>query len=87
MGHTARQFRALTKKNFISFFRQPGCAIFQLLCPGMLMFIMVYVRWKIKDSTPSHHDFEARKRPFFPGFEYLGGGAWDPTDYSTTSAR
>jgi hypothetical protein len=51
------------------------------------MFIMVYVRFKIKDTTPTHHNYDGYKRPFFPGFEYLGGGVWDPTNYATTSSR
>lgn len=76
MGHTIRQFKALTKKNFISYVRQPGCAVFQLLCPGMLMLLLVWIRTKITVKTPPYINYEAFKRPFFPGLEYQGASQW-----------
>jgi hypothetical protein len=87
MGHTARQFKALTKKNFISYVRQPGCAIFQLLCPGALMLLLVWIRTKITATTPPYVNYESYKKPFFPGLEYTGSGTWSTTDELITSQR
>jgi hypothetical protein len=87
MGHTTRQFTALSKKNFISYFRQPGCAVFQLLCPGLLMFILVWIRTKITATTPPEIDYEIYKKPFYPAFEYEGGNLWSTSDFQVSSAR
>lgn len=89
MGHTTRQFNALTKKNFISYVRTPCCAVFQILCPGMLMLILVYIRTRITATTPVYVDYELFKTPFFPGLEYTGGGEWStaPIDFLKTNAR
>ena len=87
MGHTIRQFSALTKKNFISYVRQPGCAVFQLLCPGLLMLILVWIRTKITATTTPYINYEEYKKPLFPGLEYTGSQTWSTGDFQTTSAR
>lgn len=87
MGHTTRQFSALTKKNFISYVRQPGCAVFQLVCPGLLMLILVWIRTKITATTTPYVNYELLKKPFFPALEYTGGDTWSTSDFIITSAR
>ena len=87
MGHTTRQFAALSKKNFISYFRQPGCAVFQLLCPGALMLVLVWIRTKITATTPPYVNYEAFKKPFYPALEYEGGTSWSTSDFQVSSAR
>lgn len=47
MGTTTRHFNALMRKNFINWKREPCSAVCQLICPGMLMLILVYVRSRI----------------------------------------
>lgn len=85
MSHTLRQFRALTKKNFISWYKQPCCALFQLICPGLLMLILVWIRTKIGYEDYGNIDYEGFKKPFFPGLEYLGGKKWSYERAKTSS--
>lgn len=66
--------------------RQPGCAVFQLVCPGLLMLLLVWVRTIIKVTETGPVDYDIAKRPFYPGLEYSGGVIWNP-DLTKTSAR
>ena len=83
---TFRQFKALTKKNFIEWTRQPGSAACELICPGLLMLILVWVRVIIKSKNYQIDNLESEKLPFFPALEYLGDGSWT-SDFITTSSR
>jgi hypothetical protein len=49
------------------------------------MFILVYVRTKIKVTQSPVIDYELGKKPFYPGFEFDGTN-W-VKDFSVTSAR
>jgi len=51
MGTTTRHFNALMRKNFINWKREPCSAVCQLLTPGLLMLILVYVRSRIEPSS------------------------------------
>lgn len=51
MGETLRHFNALMKKNFINWKREPCTAACQLLFPGILMMILVYVRYRIDPTV------------------------------------
>jgi ATP-binding cassette, subfamily A (ABC1), member 3 len=87
MSHSARQFRALTKKNFLLHFRQPGCAIAQLLCPALVMLLLVWIRTKITTSPAKYSNLDVFKTPFFPTFEYLGANRWDTKNLLTPYSR
>jgi len=45
-----RHFKALLKKNVISWKRNVCCSIFEIMCPLLLMIVMVWVRTKISIS-------------------------------------
>ena len=51
------------------------------------MLILVIVRLKIKNVDPPKHNWDHHKRPFFPGFEYLGNNTWATNEYAVTNAR
>ena len=44
MGATARQFKALAKKNLINWKRRPCCSICEVICPALLMLLLVAIR-------------------------------------------
>ena len=39
-----RHFKALMRKNFINWWRTPGCTIFELLAPIILMVALTLIR-------------------------------------------
>ena len=39
-----RQWKALMRKNFINWKRQPKCSFFEICCPAAVMFLMVILR-------------------------------------------
>jgi hypothetical protein len=51
------------------------------------MLVLVWIRTKITATTPPYTNYELLKKPFFPGFEYLGGGLWEIGNFLTTSQR
>jgi hypothetical protein len=53
MSSTLRHFNALMRKNVINWKREPCSAVCQLVCPGLLMLILVYVRSRITPESPS----------------------------------
>ena len=46
-----RQWKALMRKNFINWKRQPKCSFFEICCPAICMFLMVILRNVVKVET------------------------------------
>jgi len=76
MGESIRHFEALMKKNFITWKRNIACSCFEVICPAMLMFILVWLRTTI-DPTPtasaSLMDFQT---PFYSPMDINSTGGW-----------
>ena len=56
MGSGLRQWKALMRKNFINWRRQPKCSFFEICCPAAVMFLMVILRNVIDVET---YNFDA----------------------------
>ena len=92
MGAGMRQWKALMRKNFINWKRQPKCSICEIACPCAVMFLMVILRNVIDVET---YDFSALAKvraPTAPGLQwnnlgeadYNSEGSWE---YSSTVAE
>ena len=46
-----RHFKALMRKNFILWWRTPGCSIFEILAPVILMVILDIIRRQIPTTN------------------------------------
>lgn len=68
MGANTRQFKALMKKNFINWKRQPGCAVCEICCPAFIMLILVWVRTLISPTSAQIdlQQFQTEVYPVFP---------------------
>lgn len=73
MGVTTRQFKALTRKNFINWKRQPKCSFVELCCPAYFMLLMVLMRCLIDTDTSGVSDSLGYLTPTFPAFVYNNG--------------
>ena len=78
MGQGMRQWKALMRKNFINWKRQPKCSFFEICCPAFVMFIMVLIRTVIDKEYFDYSSLAKVRAPAFPAFK------WDstPTDES-----
>jgi len=62
-----RHFKALMRKNFILWYRTPGCSIFEILAPIILMVILTVIRTKIKTTSVDQEGILNKKYVVFPG--------------------
>ena len=81
MGSGMRQFKALMRKNFIQWKRQPGCAFCEICCPAVVMFLMVILRNIIDPETFDLSSLAKVRQPSFPGFVW-DGQKWGPEGIS-----
>lgn len=65
------------RKNFINWKRNPCSAVCQLVCPGMLMLILVYVRELLKPTTLDSLTLAALELPQYQIQLNSGGDALD----------
>lgn len=72
MGQGMRQWKALMRKNFINWKRQPKCSFFEICCPAMCMFLMVILRNVITVETLDFSALVKVRAPVTPGFELIG---------------
>ena len=79
MGSGTRQFKALMRKNFIQWKRQPGCAVCEICCPAVVMFLLVILRSVIDIETFPVSLLNSVRQPTMPGLTYdssSGTGVW-----------
>jgi hypothetical protein len=72
MGVGTRQYKALMRKNFINWKRQPGCSFFEICCPAFVMFLMVILRNVIDPDVNDFSSFQKIRQPTMPGLGYDG---------------
>ena len=65
MGTTTRHFNALMRKNLINWKRDPCAAVCQVLCPGLLMLVICYIRTRISASTFSADYLQLLQTPMY----------------------
>lgn len=82
---TFRHSKALTKKNFYIWKRNPFCSACELFCPAALMLVIVYIRTRIDATTTPAQNLEILKHPEYPGFDYVDGD-WQST-YGTAGPQ
>ena len=66
MGASTRHYRALMKKNCITWKRTPCGSICEILCPVLLMFILVYARTQVDPVEQDDFSLYSLRRPFYP---------------------
>ena len=70
MGAGMRQWKALMRKNFITWKRNAGCSFFEIACPSAMMFLMLILRNVIDTETYSTDDILKAAIPVFPGLTF-----------------
>ena len=65
-----RQWKALMRKNFINWKRQPKCSFFEICCPAMCMFLLVILRNVITIETLDFSALLKVRAPVTPAFMY-----------------
>ena len=66
MGASTRHYKALMKKNCITWKRTPCGSICEILCPVILMFILVYARTQVDPVDQEDFSLYSLRRPFYP---------------------
>lgn len=72
MASGTRQFKALMRKNFISWKRQPKCSFFEIFCPIAVMFVMVIIRNLITVDVLDFTKLAENRQPTFAAVPYTG---------------
>ena len=71
-----RHFKALMRKNFILWFRTPGCSIFEILAPVILMVALTLIRMQIPTASVDQEGMFKKKYIVYPGVPMKGLGTW-----------
>ena len=66
MGASTRHYKALMKKNCITWKRTPCGSICEIICPVILMFILVYARTQVDPVEQDDFSLYSLRRPFYP---------------------
>ena len=75
-----RHFRALMRKNFIIYYRTPGCSLFELLAP-IILFIGLNIIRNLVPVTPTDPAGMGKKKlPIWPGLANTNGYWENSTD-------
>ena len=73
MPKCTRHFNALMRKNFILWWRMPGCAAFELLAPIVLMIVLTIIRNKVPTVPTDQAGMLSKKAPVMPGIGITNG--------------
>ena len=65
-----RQWKALMRKNFINWKRQPKCSFFEICCPAICMFLMVILRNVVEVEVLDFSALAKVKAPLTPAFTW-----------------
>ena len=79
MGTGTRQWKALMKKNFITWYRNPGCAFFEVCCPASMMILMLVLRNIITVEPYTTDDMILATAPIFPSMTFEHCDSFDPS--------
>ena len=66
MGASTRHYKALMKKNCITWKRTPCGSCCEIICPVILMFILVYARTQVDPVDQDDFSLYSLRRPFYP---------------------
>lgn len=78
MGSGTRQWKALMRKNFINWKRQPKCSFIEICCPAACMFLMVIFRNLVTPETVSVDQLLKVRAPLYPALSWVSSTT--PTD-------
>ena len=70
MGQGMRQWKALMRKNFINWKRQPKCSFFEICCPAFVMLLMVVMRNVIDIETFDYSDLVKVRAPAYTALKW-----------------
>ena len=65
-----RQWKALMRKNFINWKRQPKCSFFEICCPAFVMLLMVVMRNVIDKEYFDYSDLAKVRAPAFTALKW-----------------
>ena len=66
-NNCCRHFKALMRKNFILWYRSPGCSTFEILAPVFMMIALTLIRLQVP-TTPVDQEGMFKKKYFvYPG--------------------
>lgn len=71
-----RHFKALTRKNFILWWRSPLCSLFEIVAPIILMVALTVIRMQVPTTKVDQEGMLKKKFAVFPGAPYKGLGTW-----------
>lgn len=67
MGKCIRHFKALMRKNFIVWYRHPGCAAVELIFPILLMAVLWVIRVQVPVTSIDKNGVLSKKYPVYNG--------------------
>ena len=67
MANSFRHFGALFRKNFIVWYRTPGCGVLEILAPVIVMVMLAWVRSKIPTTMVDQDGMIQKQYVSFPG--------------------
>ena len=70
-----RHFKALMRKNFILWWRTPGCSLFEILAPILLMAVLWVIRVQVPTTNVNKEGMFSKKYFTYPGL------TWNSTDW------
>ena len=76
-----RHTKALIRKNFINWFRSPGCSTFEILAPILLMVALVVIRMQIPVTYTDQAGMFNKKYVAMPGVPNNEGSWQKSTHY------
>ena len=78
MPSCIRHFKALMRKNFILWWRTPGCSLFEILAPILLMAVLWAIRVQVPTTDVNKEGMFSKKYLTYPGLTYM----YNDTDWS-----
>ena len=75
MTYCFRHFRALMRKNFILWWRTPGCSLFEILAPILLMAVLWVIRVQVPTTSVDKDGQFSKKFMTYTGL-YWNGSDW-----------
>ena len=85
MGKCFRHFKALMRKNWIVWYRNPGCASFEILAPLVLMVVLWIIRLQVPVTATDKNGILNKKFPVYLGARPVEGkGRYGHFDYDNS---
>ena len=77
-----RHFWALMRKNFILWYRTPGCSTFEVLAPVVMMIALTIIRMQIPTSPVDQEGMFKKKYIVYPGVPPITPGTWEGSTHN-----